>query len=571
MTENKDTTQSKRLPRQLVLNFDAHSSMQSLMTVDDIFINADEKLLKELHEDNRIERKPSKFSGSSLGEYISMWANTAPDGGIIVVGMRDKNAGGGFLGCEQLSKDSLNQLESCGATFCPDAKVETKRVYGQNIDGKDDFVVVFRVYYNESVVVKNTSGKAFHRIADSKYELKAERLRELQADKGEVSFEQQSSGLKWPDDFDMSSIKEFVEVVKAKRRLEGNQTVSEILQNRRLGRISRAGVFDPNMACALLFANDPQMVSPGCKVRFQRFDGDQEETGERYNAVKDMILEGTVPSLIVQVANMLESQLRSFSPLDEKVKFQVLSEYPHVAWYEAVVNACVHRSYGNGMKNMPVFVKMFNDRLEIESPGPFPPYVTPSNIYDTHSPRNPWLMDAMFYLEYVKCAHEGTRRIRDSMKEMKLPEPTFSQSSSQHVYVKVTLRNMIHQRVLSKRRARAENKRRAETNAASSLNEAQNDILFAELPEEVSDRLPPLGGRPSVEVLRRAILELCTWRPLLAPEIALYVKKRKVTAQLASLISQMVEEGLLEMTIPEDPTHRGQKYKSTPEGVQHTI
>jgi len=153
-----------------------------------------------------------------------------------------------------------------------------------------------------------------------------------------------------------------------------------------------------------------------------------------------------VPSLIEQVAEALNSQLRTFSPLDANGKFFPVPEYPAVAWYEAVVNACVHRSYGNGMKNMPIFVKMFEDRLVVESPGPFPPFVTPDNIYDMHQPRNPKLMDAMFYLDYVKCAHEGTRRIRDTMAEMQLPEPEFRQSEIGHSIVRVTLRNNIKQR-----------------------------------------------------------------------------------------------------------------------------
>ena len=95
---------------------------------------------------------------------------------------------------------------------------------------------------------------------------------------------------------------------------------------------------------------------------------------------------------------------------------------------------------------MPIFVKMFDDRLIVESPGPFPPFVNPTNIYETHIPRNPRLMDAMYYLEYVKCAHEGTRRIRDTMAEMNLPAPEFIQDKQGPPIVRVTLRNNVKQR-----------------------------------------------------------------------------------------------------------------------------
>lgn len=371
-----------------------------------------------------------------------MWANTQPDGGLIVLGMKD---GGGFEGCNSLSQDQVNDREKVGYVYCPDADVSSKHVPVVNGSGEQDFVILLRVRYNSEVVVKTTGGKAFVRKGDSKVGLSPDEIRELRADKGEVSFEQQECSVAYPDEFDRAAILEFTEAVRKSRNLSQDLSAEEILELRRLGRFE-LGEFVPNVACALLFSTDPGRICPGCKVRFQRFEGEQEGTGEKYNAVKDEFLEGSVPHLIQQTEEMLQSQLRTFSPLDASGKFFPVPEYPKEAWYEAIVNACVHRSYGNGMRNMPIFVKMFDDRLVFESPGPFPPFVTPDNIYDMHQPRNPHLMDAMFYLEYVKCAHEGTRRIRDSMERMQLPKPEFRQSEIGYSIVRVTLQNNIHQR-----------------------------------------------------------------------------------------------------------------------------
>jgi ATP-dependent DNA helicase RecG len=158
---------------------------------------------------------------------------------------------------------------------------------------------------------------------------------------------------------------------------------------------------------------------------------------------KDVIIEGAIPELIVQAASVLESQLRDFSGLGKDGKFYTIPEYPRSAWYEALVNACVHRSYG--IRNRPVFVKMFADKLVIDSPGGFPPTVTPSNIYDVHHPRNPNIMNSLKYLDFVKCHNEGTRRMRDTMAEYKLPSPQFEQKHSDagSYSVRVTLRNNI--------------------------------------------------------------------------------------------------------------------------------
>jgi ATP-dependent DNA helicase RecG len=95
---------------------------------------------------------------------------------------------------------------------------------------------------------------------------------------------------------------------------------------------------------------------------------------------------------------------------------------------------------------MNIFVRMFDDRIEIESPGPFLPLVSPNNIYEVHHRRNFFLMDAMFYMDFVKCENEGAKRIRDAMRAMSLPAPEFSQKEIGHAVVRVTLRNNITHR-----------------------------------------------------------------------------------------------------------------------------
>lgn len=327
--------------------------------------------------------------------------------------------------------------------YCPDCKYEYKRADVTNKDGKSDQLLLIRVHYNDKKVVRTTDGQAFIRRGDSKRKLSEDEIRELQGEKGEVSLEQEDSILSYPDEFDLKAVGEFAESVRSKIQLEHSETTEDVLSVRRLGRTSR-GRFMPNKACALLFAKDPCREIPGCKIRFLRFDGKEEGIGEKFNAVKDEWLEGTIPTLIVKAEKIIESQLREFSKLGRDGKFATSPEYPKLAWYEAVVNACCHRSFN--LKNIPVFVKMFDDRLEVESPGGFLPFVTPENIYDIHSPRNPDLMNALYFLEFVKCAHEGTRRMRQTMAASDLPPPDFSEKHSAHIFFRVILKNNVEHR-----------------------------------------------------------------------------------------------------------------------------
>jgi ATP-dependent DNA helicase RecG len=425
-------------PDQLALPLE--DSPLGIVPAEEIYRRADQALLTSLREDRRLERKAPTTQPAALADYISMWANTV-GGGLVVLGMEND---GRFSGCSKLSEAQLNRLECVGADFCPDARCTTKRVPVVRADGVSDFVLLIKVAYRHDKVVFTVRREAFIRYGDTKRALRPEEIRELEADKGQIAVELEPCGLPYPAGFDVVAIQHFVASARNAMQIDDRLLIDEVLELRHLGR-REVGRFVPNTACALLFANDPVERFPGCKIRFLRFDGEHEGTGERFNAIKDITLEGSIPRLITSAEQILEQQLRDFSRLGPDNKFYTAPEYPKPAWYEAVVNATVHRSYGL-MRNMNIFIKMFDNRLVIESPGGFPPPVTAETVYEMHQPRNPHLMEAMRFLEFVKCAREGTRRMRDSMKSMHLPAPEFEQKEVNHVLVRITLRNNIEQR-----------------------------------------------------------------------------------------------------------------------------
>jgi len=417
-----------------------------LMSAGELYASANEFLLHELKEDRRIERKTAGVHADKLGEYFCMWANTPPSGGLIAIGMEDN---GQISGCLQAGTEHINNLETSGRNFCPDARYDVKRVdVHRSDDGQRDYVLLFLVYYrSDPKVVRTTRNKAFIRLGGSKTKLDEYQIREIEIDTGGVAFEQELVDYVYPADFRADIIQQYAENFRGERgdRLRPNITNEEILELREFGKFAPGDKFVPNVACTLVFAKRPQRAFPGCKIRFQRFEGEVEGTGERWQPVKDIkIDEGPIPQQIAEAEKVLESQLRTFTHFGPDNKFRSLPEYPKVAWYEALVNACVHRSYN--LRDMNIFIRMFDDRLEIESPGGFPPLVTPQNIYNVHHPRNPFLFDAMFYLEYVRGSREGTRRIHESMKRYGLPQEEFSEKETGNPFVLVILRNNYKQR-----------------------------------------------------------------------------------------------------------------------------
>ena len=417
--------------------------LAELWTPDDIFAELLRNAMSVLHkfpEDSRIEYKSARYEARDLAEYFSMWANTQPHGGVICIGIEND---GSISGCTQVGNNKIAELESVGERFCSDAQYDCRRVAAISRDGQQDFLLAIRILYHATKLVETFKGEAFLRTGNQKHRLTEDEKREIRINKGQIAYEKEHVKLEFPDDFDVDLMREFCDAYRDKRDLSTSHTREQILTLNHLGE-TKDGRFAPNHACAWLFAFDPRSIAPGCRIRFLRYEGTEEKTGNQYNVVKDVYIDGPLPRIIQQTEQIVTSQIRNFTRLGQDGKFYTRPEYPNDVWLEAVINACVHRSYN--LKNMVIFVKMFDNRLVIESPGGFPPPVTPENIYDTHNPRNPHLMNALFYLDYVKCAHEGTRRMRDFMKEANLPEPEFTQREVGFHQVHVTLRNNVEAR-----------------------------------------------------------------------------------------------------------------------------
>jgi ATP-dependent DNA helicase RecG len=403
-----------------------------LWTPRDIWVRLDQRLIEYLGEDRRYERKGNRrVDLDDLATYQSTFSNT-PDGGLLVFGIEDK---GEISGCATLSRDQLNRIETCHLTRCPQAHPEFKRI-PVIVDDKTDFCLAIFVPYIGKLVETNKD-EAWIRYGDSRHKMSEEEKRDFRATRQELSFEIEIAPYQYPKDFDLRVIQDFCD---AYRQSEGQKkwTNEEVLIDRHLLREDQK-TLKPLNSLVLMAARDPRKSIPGSRVRVQRFGTPQEGTGEGYSPLRDRFVEGNLVQIIRQASEVISDAIYDVTWLNKDGKFVTTPEYPQWAWFESLVNACVHRSYG--FSGTEIFIKLFPDRMEIESPGGFVPPVNEKTIYSTRSTRNYHLMDALRYLGYVRMAREGTRRIRESMQEYGLPEPIFKQEALHGVVVRVTLMN----------------------------------------------------------------------------------------------------------------------------------
>jgi len=414
--------------------------IEELFKPDQIYDADDSSLFIRLKEGPKFDRKSGGVSPRKLATYLSAFGNgPSIHGGVLAVGIEKD---GEISGCNKLSEESLSGVEGCGHSICPDGRFQTRRLPVVNSNGDNDFIVLIRIFYVDNKVVQLTDGTAYERLGFETVKMSYEKQEEKRIDKGERSFEQEPCGLIFPDDFNLTNISKFCTLIKENVASKLDHSDEDILCASHLA-IKRADNLICNNACALLFAKDAQSVFPGSSVHFLRYNGVTAKSGREYNVIKDRLISGNVIDNIRDTASLIDNTVREFTEYRDG-KFHVVPEYPRDAWYEMLVNAVVHRSYH--IKSAPVFVRMFDDRLEVESPGGFMPQITPENIVGTHRPRNRFLMLSLREYGEVRCISEGTRRMVAEMEAASLPPPEFKQERSGMLSVVCTLRNNVADR-----------------------------------------------------------------------------------------------------------------------------
>lgn len=399
-----------------------------------------EKLLSTVENQN-FERKTALIQEKELAAEFSAFTNSSVEGGLIVLGIeKDKN----LIGINVVGQEKINKLIQAQRTFCPLAKVEYKEIPITNNKGQEDRLLLFYVEFSPNKVIKLNSGEAYERIGDQTCEMSPEKIRQMEYDKRESAFEKELMPTLIIEQLNQDLVEDCIKRWIERDGLINRPSVEDLILMKGFGQREEDKI-KINYAGALLFYNKPDEFIPGAKIRFLKYEGIKIETGTRSNIVKDKFFEGPIAKQIDQLAEMVKSQIREFSFLGKDGKFKTVLEYPEFAWYEAIVNAVAHRAYN--LKNANIFVRMFNDHIEVESPGNLPGIVTVENIYKENFPRNPTLMQGLLYLGYVKFASEGIDRMREEMINLGLPEPEF-QDDKKAVLFKVILKNNIQNRIV---------------------------------------------------------------------------------------------------------------------------
>ncbi len=286
---------------------------------------------------------------------------------------------------------------------------------------------VLRVEIHKSRDVKLASdGKAYIRRGAQNLPITTEEeLARLRRNKGIISFEAEPVNVDKEIITNSSTIIEFMLDVVPTAEPETWLKKQQVVINEH-----------PTIAGLVLFADEPQAAIPKrCGLKIYRYKTG-EDVGTRETLDFDPLsIEGCaydqIHLSVQKTAEIIESVRVNTPDGLESVA------YPITALHEIITNAVLHRDYSIADD---IHILIFDNRVEVMSPGTLPAHITPENILNERFARNGAIVRLInkFPNPPNKDVGEGLNTAFRAMREMMLKPPEVSQSGG---YVKVTLRH----------------------------------------------------------------------------------------------------------------------------------
>jgi len=360
------------------------------------------------------DRKRAKIQPQDLANEIASFANA--NGGVIAVGVTD---GGELEGFNPYGIDKLNELQKVVTGLLnPSPIYEYELVDIKNVKNEEDKILLFHIEPAMSYIVRNNRDEVYCRQGDSSIRLTADQIRSLEYDRKERDFETEVLLDSSIEDIDL-------DVMEIYKRKIGTDLSNELVLKARGFLREKNGELHLTKAGMLLFGKNPSIYLPSARVRVLKFEGTNFQVGTEMNIVKDRTFDSCLYKTIEQARDFINSQLREFTHLNQDGVFETVPEYPEFAWYEGLVNAVTHRDYTNSGEH--ITIKLFDDRLEIASPGRLGGFVTLETMKNKRYSRNPQIARVLNEMGIVRELNEGVKRIYSEMQRFFLKDPIYSE------------------------------------------------------------------------------------------------------------------------------------------------
>lgn len=333
-----------------------------------------------LGEDSVLELKAVRFRGDKvigprrddLADELAAFANT--NEGILVLGIDDTAHEVEGIPLERLDavEDLLRSV--CNDSIKPPLGVRIIRL--QLPDSAGAHQPVIRVDIPRSLFVHKSPGGYMQRVGSSKREMSPEILARLFQQRSQarlIRFDEQAV----PD----TSLSDLTPPLWERFTRHTSEPAEAVLLKRNILTRDSADAIRASVAGVLMCSEEPDACLPGAFIEAVRYVGTEADSDRQLDAQQ---IRGPLDEQIRQAMRFL---VRNQRVAATKEPYRV--EHPQFsvrAAFEALVNAVAHRDYSIHGSKIRFF--MFDDRLELYSPGPLPNTVTIESLSLRQSTRN---------------------------------------------------------------------------------------------------------------------------------------------------------------------------------------
>ena len=339
-----------------------------------------EELLRgiRLGEDTALELKGVSFRGArvsgpdrgALADELSAIANTRD--GVLVLGVEDQTREIVGIPIGRLDAVERFVFEICNESVEPPIHYRSFRM--ELPDGAGVLRPVLKVEVPRSLFVHRSPGGYFHRQGSSKRRMSTEFLLRLGQQRSQARlyrFEEQAvPGSEVTD-------------LEVERRRRYARPVDDLatLKKMKLATDDETGRTRATVAGILTCSPNPEQWLPGAMVHAVSYRGIHQDSNYQLDA---QVIAGPVDEQIAAAISFVRRNMRVTA---RKAPGRVdTPQFSMRAVFEAVVNAVAHRDYAVHGSTIRLF--LFEDRLELYSPGPLPNSVTVDALALRQSTRN---------------------------------------------------------------------------------------------------------------------------------------------------------------------------------------
>jgi ATP-dependent DNA helicase RecG len=356
-------------------------------------------------------KKPrlTKSICADIGEALVSFSNA--DGGAVLIGVEDD---GTITGIPHKEEEIQTMLHAINSHVYKDQQLPLNNA--SKLVLEDKIILYFSVNKGTTMIYQLPDGRCVRRKDRST----------MPASIDQIQFERQEIKAR---EYDSQFVDGAIVTDLDLRLLQGiaDQYIKGLSIERYLQQIGLAEYAQNGLrlkkAALLLFATDIDRWHPRSQVRILKVKGNKLEAGEKYNVISDDIVKGNIFKLILKSWEHLRSYLAYKTEFGTNSKFEQKYIFPEDAVREVILNAIAHRDYS--IANA-IEIYIFNDRMEIKSPGALLSTLTIKNLYElegSHESRNPLIASVLRENKLMREIGEGMKRIFSLMQEQKLEKP----------------------------------------------------------------------------------------------------------------------------------------------------